>query len=379
MLLFYPKETNPEETRISIVPEIAKKLVALGFEVEVESGIGNHLHFVDSAYKAACAVISQNREESFKKADVILRFNKPAQDEIPLFKKGALYVSFLDPFQELPLVQALAAAHVHAISMEMVPRSTVAQKMDALSSQANLAGYYAVILAAERLDKILPMMMTPSGTISPAKVFVIGVGVAGLQAIATAKRLGARVEAFDTRPTVKDQVKSLAAKFVEIDLGETGQTAQGYAKELTPEQIEKQRQGLAEVCAKADIVITTARLFGKKAPLIVTEAMLDRMQPGSVVVDMAVDMGGNVAGSRLGEEVDRKGVRIIGLPNLARLVPIPSSEAYATNLYHLLTHCWNKESKGLKLSMDDDILKGCLVTSGGSVVNPMIQNLIANK
>jgi NAD(P) transhydrogenase subunit alpha len=263
--------------------------------------------------------------------------------------------------------------------MEMIPRITRAQKMDVLSSQANLAGYAAVIIAAERIDKILPMMMTPAGTISPARVFVIGVGVAGLQAIATAKRLGARVEAFDTRPVVEEQVKSLGARFVKIDLGETGQTQDGYAKALTEEQLQRQRDGMAKVCQSADIVITTAQLFGRPAPLIVTEDMLRGMQPGSVIVDLAVESGGNVAGSEVGREVDVDGVCIVGLANLPGTVAINASQMFSSNLYNLVDEFWNTEEKKFILDFDDDILEGCVITHEGQIVNEMIAGHYAGK
>ena len=236
----------------------------------------------------------------------MLRLRPPPAADIAQLKRGAIHVSYLDPFNEHALVQSLADAGVSAVSMEMIPRSTLAQKMDALSSQASIGGYVAVILAANSSPQLFPMMMTPAGTIRPARVFVIGVGVAGLQAIATAKRLGAAVSAFDTRPVVEEQVKSLGAKFIKVDLGETGQTAQGYAKELTPEQLAKQREAMAAECAEADIVITTAQVFGRKAPVIVTTAMVEKMRPGSVIVDMAIETGGNVERARLGEEVDRQ-------------------------------------------------------------------------
>lgn len=378
MLLFYPKETNPEENRTAITPKIVNKIVSIGIDVQVESGIGAHINFVDEDYAKEGASIITNKQESLGKADIVMRLNKPPKDELPYLKQGSLHISFLDPFRELQLVKDLAVTNVSAISMEMIPRISLAQEMDALSSQANLAGYYAVILAAARLDKILPMMMTPSGTIPPARVLVIGAGVAGLQAIATAKRLGARVEAFDTRPTAEEQVRSLGVKFVRVDLGETGQTEQGYAKALTPEQIDKQRKALAKVCAKSDLVITTAQLFGKKAPVIVTQQMVEAMRPGSVIVDMAVETGGNVEYSVLGEEVIHNGVRVIGLPNLAGYVPIHASEAYANNLYHLLNHCWNQEEKKLNLNTDDAILQSCLLTYQGKVINPTINQLISS-
>ena len=297
-------------------------------------------------------------------------------EEISLLKKGSIHISFLDPFNEKALVQALAQNQISAFSMEMVPRTTRAQKMDALSSQANLAGYVSVILAAERLPKIFPMLMTPAGTIAPARVFIIGAGVAGLQAIATAKRLGARVEAFDTRAVVKEQVQSLGAKFVEIDLGETGQTAQGYAKALTGEQLEKQRQGQASVCAQSDVIITTAQLFGRRAPVVLTNAIIAQMKPGTIIVDMAVESGGNVEGSKLNEEVvTSNGVRILGMGNLPGRVAVHASQMYSANLHNLLEEYWEKDSKAFKINLEDEIIKGALITHQGQVVNEMVKSM----
>jgi NAD(P) transhydrogenase subunit alpha len=257
----------------------------------------------------------------------------------------------------------------------MIPRSTRSQKMDALSSQANLAGYVTVLLAANKLDRILPMMMTPAGTLKPANVFIIGAGVAGLQAIATAKRMGARVTAFDTRPVVAEQVQSLGAKFLEIDLGETGQTKDGYAKELTPEQVKLQREGQKQAIADSDIVITTAQLFGRKAPLIVPKDMVEAMKPGSVIVDMAADTGGNVEGSVANEEVVINGVTIIGLSNLPNNVCRDASVMYSSNLFNLIDDSWDEEEKTFNLDLDHDILSGCIITHQGDIVNEMIKNL----
>jgi NAD(P) transhydrogenase subunit alpha len=287
-------------------------------------------------------------------------------------------VSFLDPFNEHALIDAFAAQNVTAISMEMIPRSTRSQKMDALSSQANLAGYVMVIKAAEYLDRILPMMMTPAGTLKPAKVFVIGVGVAGLQAIATAKRLGARVTGFDTRAVVAEQVQSLGAKFLNIDLGETGQTKDGYAVALTPEQMEIQKQGQAAEIADSDIVITTAQLFGRKPPVIVAAEAVAAMKPGSVIIDMAAENGGNVVGSKAGEVVTTEnGVKIVGTGNWANEVPRDASQMYASNLFNLLDDSWDDEKGAFVLTFDHDILPGCVITHEGAIVNETIKNLRA--
>jgi len=374
MLIGVPKENFPGETRAALNPESAGKLVKLGFDVAVESGLGSASFHSDEEYTKAGAKID-SRENILRNADILLRVRKPSAEEIPQFKKGSIHISFLDPFNEKDLIRAFTQSGITAVSMEMIPRSTIAQKMDALSSQANLAGYVAVVIAAERLKRILPMMMTPAGTISPSRVFIIGAGVAGLQAIATAKRLGARVEAFDTRPIVKEQVQSLGAKFIEIDLGETGQTAQGYAKALTPEQLQKQRDAMTKICSTSDIVITTAQLFGKKAPIIITKNMLAGMKPGSIVVDLAVESGGNVEGSRLNEEVDINGVKIIGLGNLPGRVATHATQMYASNLVNFLTSFWNKDEKTFNLDLTNDILKGCVITHDGKIINEMIKNL----
>ena len=373
MQIFVPKETVRGEARAPLVPANVSKLTALGAAVEIESGLGDSIGFSDADYGKAGATISADPKASLSSADMVLRLRRPTPDSVEELKSGAIHISYMDPFNEHELVKAFASHGVSAISMELIPRTTLAQKMDALSSQANLAGYAAVILACDRLDRILPMMMTPAGTISPGRVFVIGVGVAGLQAIATAKRLGARVEAFDTRPVVEEQVKSLGAKFVKIDLGETGQTEQGYAKALTDEQLAKQRAGIAQHCATADIVIAAAQVFGRRAPVIVTADMLKRMRPGSVVVDLAAETGGNVEGTKLDEEQLVDGVRVIGYGNMAGRIPAAASQMYSANLGNLIEHFWDKQAKTFKLDTSDEIIAGCLVTHQGQIVNERIQ------
>jgi len=374
MNIAVPKEVHPGETRVALIPEHIAKLTEMGAHMTVETGIGQKLNFSDEDYVKAGASLEADRSSLLQTADMVLRIRKPAMEEVDLLKEESTYVSLLDPFNERELIEALMKKRIASISMEMIPRITRAQKMDVLSSQANLAGYVAVIIAAERLDKIFPMMMTPAGTIAPAKVFVIGVGIAGLQAIATAKRLGARVDAFDTRAVVEEQVKSLGARFVKIDLGETGQTKDGYAKALTDEQLQKQREGMARVCAAADVVITTAQVFGKKAPLIVTEDMVAGMSKGSVLVDLAVETGGNVAGSQVNKEVEVDGVRIIGLANLPGEVAINASQMFSSNLFALVAEFWNEEEKRFVLDSEDEIIQGCVITHKGEVVNEMIAN-----
>ena len=368
--LFAPLETNPAETRASVAPATVSKLCTLGLEVLIQSGAGIKSDYSDAEYEKAGAKIVPDAATGYAQADIVARVSKPTTADLDMIKPGTLHISFLDPFNEKDLIEDLAKRDISAISMEMIPRTTLAQKMDALSSQANLAGYAAVTMATDRMRKILPMMMTPSGTISPARFFIIGVGVAGLQAIATARRLGERVEAFDTRPVVEEQVKSLGAKFVKVDLGDTGQTDQGYAKELTPEQLDKQRQEMAKACARADVVITTAKLFGRKAPLILNKEVLDQMQPGSILIDLAVESGGNVEGSKVGEEVvTQKGVRIIGPENLEGYYPKDATLMLASNFYNLIEHFWDAEAKDFLYKEDDEILNGCLITKGGAIVH----------
>ena len=375
MKIGVPKETWPGELRAALAPASVKKLTGLGFEITVEAGLGEGSRVPDSEYADAGAAVSNDRSQVIGGSEIVLRVRKPDAADLELLKSGTIHISFLDPFNEKELVQALASKGITAISMEMVPRSTRAQKMDALSSQANLAGYVTVILAATHSPKIFPMMMTPAGTIAPARVFVIGAGVAGLQAIATAKRLGARVEAFDTRPVVAEQVQSLGAKFVEIDLGDTGQTDQGYAKELTPEQVELQKQGQAKIISQSDVVITTAQLFGRPAPRIITADVVAGMRPGSVVVDMAVESGGNVEGSVAGEVVDVNGVSIIGLGNLPSEVARNASDMFGANLVNMLDEFWDAETKVLNLDPEDEIITACVITRDGQIVNETIKNL----
>ena len=369
------KETHPGENRVAVIPDTVKKLVKLGAELTVEAALGQGAGFADESYTEAGATIASNRNDILTKSDIILRIRKPESGEVGQIKQGCIHISYLDPFNEGELVDALAKQGVSAISMEMIPRTTLSQKMDALSSQANLAGYVAVMMAANRLDRLLPMMMTPAGTIKPARVFVIGAGVAGLQAIATAKRLGAKVTAFDTRPVVAEQVRSVGAKFLEIDLGETGETKDGYARELTPEQIEIQRQGQKAAIAESDIVITTAQVFGRKAPVLVTRDMVEAMQPGSVIVDMAAETGGNVEGSEAGQEVLVNGVAIIGQGNWPNYVCRDASQMYSSNLYNMLNEYWDEENKSFVLNAENDIIQGCLITHGGAIVNETIKNL----
>ena len=362
------REEDSLETRVALIPDDIKKLKNMGFEFKVVSGAGIKSGFSDESYVNAGAELVESAEAGYADSEVVVRILKPSN--IDNLKEDSLHLSYLDPFNEKELLNKFVEKKVMAVSLEMIPRTTLAQKMDVQSSQTSLAGYVAVINAAAKLPKIFPMMMTPAGTISPARGFIIGVGVAGLQAIATAKRLGARVEAFDTRPVVEEQVKSLGASFVKINLGEMGQTAQGYAKELTKEQIAMQQEAQAKVCEKSNIVITTAKVFGRKAPVLITKEVLSRMQPGSIVVDMAVSTGGNVEGSVLFENVlTENGVTIMSGDMLERQVPYDASKMLSGNISAFLTHFYNKESRELDVRLEDEIMKGCLITKGGEIIH----------
>lgn len=360
------------ETRVAITPDIAKNLIKRGCSIILENNYGSHLF--DSKMYSDHGVIFAEKTDVLK-CSMLVQVNVP-HDEIRYLSSGTILLALTKPFQDFSVIEALATQGVTTLSMEFVPRSTRAQKMDALSSQANLAGYVAVILASERLDKIMPMMMTPAGTLPPAKVFVIGAGVAGLQAIATARRLGANVTAFDTRPVAQEQVKSLGASFLKIDLGETGQTDQGYAKELTAEQLDKQREMMKKNCASSDIVITTAQVFGRKAPIIVTNDMLSEMKQGSVVVDCAASTGGNVEAIEPGKIIEKNGVTLVGSLELSRNVAVHASQMYASNIYNFLNEFLTKDDKddevSLTLDTSDDIISSMLTTIKGDVVQPML-------
>lgn len=374
MKLFIPREPDPAERRVPLIPADVSRLAKKGITVTVEAALGATIHQSDSAYADAGAEVLTDRNAGLAAADAVARIRKPALEELDSLHPGCVHISFLDPFNERRLVEGMVEKRITSISMEMIPRTTLAQKMDALSSQASLAGYVAVNLAAEHLHQALPMMMTPAGTLKPARVFVIGAGVAGLQAIATAKRLGARVDAFDTRPVVEEQVQSLGAKFVKVDLGETGQTEGGYAKELTEEQQKRQRDAMAKVCAESDVVITTAKLFGRKSPVIITKEMIASMKPGSVIVDLAVETGGNVEGVELDKEVEIDGVLILGHSNLEGRVPVHASQMYSANITNLLLQFWDEESQSLDLDPKDEIVQGCVVTRDGEIKNEVIRN-----
>jgi H+-translocating NAD(P) transhydrogenase subunit alpha len=368
------KERRAGETRVAAVPETVKKLVGAGFSVTVEAGAGDAASYPDAEYQAAGASIAKTAKDALAKADIVFKVRGPESEEVAALKKGAIVVALLNPHGEKATVQALAKQGATAFAMEFVPRITRAQAMDALSSQANLAGYRAVIEAAEAYGKALPMMMTAAGTVAAAKVFVMGVGVAGLQAIATARRLGAVVTATDVRPATKEQVESLGAKFVAVEDEEfkAAETAAGYAKEMSKEYQAKQAELVSGHIAKQDIVITTALIPGRPAPRLVSAAQVASMKPGSVIVDLAVEQGGNVEGVKLGGTVVTKnGVKILGTPNLPGRVAADASALYARNLFAFAGLFLDKEGQ-FAPDYEDEILKAALVTRDGAVVHPAL-------
>ncbi len=374
--LFVPKEIRAGERRVAATPETVKKLVAAGFEVEIARAAGETAGITDAAYEAVGARVVAGVDAAWRAADVILKVQPPTDGEAELPKSGALLLSLLDPYRNVELLRKLAGRGVAAFAMEMVPRTTRAQTMDVLSSQASIVGYKAVLLAADRLGKYFPLLMTAAGTIQPARVVVLGAGVAGLQALATAKRLGAIVEVSDVRPAVKQEVESLGGRFIDLPQMPSGEGQGGYAKELPAEFLAKQREILTARIAAADVVITTAQVPGKKAPTLVTRAMVEAMKPGAVVVDIAAAQGGNCELTRADEDVVHNHVTIVGPSNLAASVAADASLLYARNLLALLMLCVTKD-KQVKLPEGDDIVDGTLVTRGGEIVHPAIAPLVA--
>jgi NAD(P) transhydrogenase subunit alpha len=369
-----PKETAPDERRVALVPDTVSRLAAATLEVKVESGAGSEAFITDQAYEQAGAKIVKGPAALIGDADAVLKVQAPSEAEITLFKKGAVLISFLQPATQGDIVRALAAQGVTAFSLELVPRISRAQSMDALSSQASAAGYKAVLMAAGRLGKFFPMMMTAAGTVPPARVLVMGAGVAGLQAIATARRLGAVVSAYDVRPAVKEEVQSLGATFIELPL-ETQEGEGGYAKEQSEEFLRKQRELIGEHIAKSDVVITTAAVPGRRAPLLVSGEMVKGMRPGSVIVDLAAETGGNVELTKAGTDVEVGGVTIIGTRNVPSTMPLHASQLYARNVANLLLHL--VKDGAIVLDFEDEITKGCCVTHGGAIVNERAKQLVA--
>jgi len=362
--VFIPQESQIGETRVAAVPETVKKLIDLGMSVMVEADAGRRAHITDEAYRKAGATIGD--AIGWSDADLIFKVAPPTVEEASRIKGGAVLVSFMAPHRNLDVVRRLTERNVTVLAMELIPRTTLAQTMDALSSQASLAGYKAVVLAATRLGKYFPLLMTAAGTIPPARVVIMGAGVAGLQAVATAKRLGAVVEVSDIRQAVKEQIESLGGRFIELPMQETGEGAGGYAREMGEDFLRKQREIVSNHVAHADVVITTAQVPGKKAPVLLTRDMVQRMRPGAVVIDMAVESGGNCELSKLDEEiVTENGVNIIGIANLAATAPSDASLLYSRNILSLVSYL-QKEGE-LRFDMEDEIADGTVLTRGGVV------------
>jgi H+-translocating NAD(P) transhydrogenase subunit alpha len=370
------RESAPGERRVAATPETVGKLVAAGLEVSIEAGAGAEASFADAAYQEAGATVVKQHAKALGAADVVLRVQPPSDADVKAMRKGAVSVGFLQPAANAGAVKALAAHGVTAFSLEMVPRISRAQSMDALSSQASLAGYKAVVMAAMRLGKYFPMLMSAAGTIAPARVLVLGAGVAGLQAIATARRLGAVVEAYDVRPAVREEVKSLGATFLELEL-EAQEGQGGYAREQSDEFLRKQRELLTDRVAAADVVITTAAIPGRKAPVLVTAEMVKGMRPGSVIVDLAAESGGNVEGTKVGEVVETGGVSIDGTRNVPSTIPVHASQLYARNVANLLMLM--VKDGALNLNLEDEVIKGAMVTHGGEVVNENAKKMMEAK
>jgi NAD(P) transhydrogenase subunit alpha len=374
MKVAIPKETALDERRVALVPDTATKLIAAKLDVSVEAGAGAEAFITDDAYQAAGAKLVKSAADLLKDADAVLKVQAPDPKEVDLLRNGAVLISFLQPATQGDIVKALAKRGVTAFSLELLPRISRAQSMDALSSQASAAGYKAVLIAATRLGKFFPMMMTAAGTVAPARVLVMGAGVAGLQAIATARRLGAVVSSYDVRPAVKEEVQSLGATFIELPL-ETQEGQGGYAKEQSEEFLKKQRELIGEHIAKSDIVITTAAIPGRRAPLLVTADMVKGMRPGSVIVDLASETGGNVELTQAGKEVEVNDVTIVGTRNIPSTMPLATSQLYARNVANLLLHL--VKDGAINLDFADEITKGACVTHGGEIVNERAKQLVA--
>ncbi|MBV2144132.1 Re/Si-specific NAD(P)(+) transhydrogenase subunit alpha [Falsochrobactrum sp. TDYN1] len=371
--IFIPKESDPSETRVAASAETVKKFIALGFDVVVEKSAGEKSRIIDAEFSAAGASIGTVADA--KSADIVLKVRRPTDAELKNYKSGAALFAMLDPHGHEDSVVALAKAGISAFTMEFMPRITRAQVMDVLSSQANLAGYQAVIDAAEAYDRAMPMMMTAAGTVPAARVFVMGAGVAGLQAIATARRLGAVVTATDVRPAAKEQVASLGAKFIAVEDEEfkAAETAGGYAKEMSKEYQAKQAALVADHIAKQDIVITTALIPGRPAPRLVTRQMVAAMRPGSVLVDLAVERGGNVEGASPGKIVDINGVKIVGYLNMPGRIAATASQLYARNLFAFLDTLVDKETKSFGIDPEEELVKATLLTHKGRIVHPAFE------
>ena len=375
MILGIPKEILENETRVAVIPATVKQYISAGFDVKIESGAGLKSQITDNDFKEAGAEILPDASSVFNSSDMILKVNSPTDDELAMIKDGSSYISFFQTMKETSKVSVLKDKKVTAFSMHLIPRTTLAQKMDALSSQTNIAGYKAVIIGASHIDKYMPLLMTAAGTISPAKVLVLGAGVAGLSAIATAKRLGSQVEASDVRPEVKEQVESLGAKFLEVKSdSEDGVGEGGYAKETSEDYKKKQAELLAERVADSDIVVTTALIPGRPAPILISDEMVKSMRPGSVVMDLAAENGGNCSLTKPDELVNIDGVLVDGTVNLAGTMSVHASQLYAKNVSAFILHGYDKEKK--EFNLEDEIMTGSMFVHNGEIVDERTKSAV---
>lgn len=380
MKIGVPREVGENETRVALIPSMVSTLTKAGHEVLIESGAGEKARFLDDQYQEGGAQILAKATDIYEKSDLILKVQPLAahpvagKHEVDLLREGQTLISFLAPISNRETIKKLAAKKVTAFSMEFIPRITRAQSMDALSSQATVSGYAAVLIAANSIPKFFPLLMTAAGTIAPATVLILGAGVAGLQAIATAKRLGAKVEAFDPRIAVKEQVMSLGAQFVEMELPEDMETKGGYAKEASDEFLRKEHEAIGARLPKVDVVITTALVFGKQAPMLITGEMVQKMRPGSIIIDLAAEQGGNCELTETGKVVEKHGVAIHGVVNLPARLPVHASQMYSKNVTNLIRHLYGTE--GGALDFEDEITKGACITHNGDITNEIVKSRI---
>jgi NAD(P) transhydrogenase subunit alpha len=374
MKIGIPREIYEGEKRVAIVPKMATQLLKVGHEVFIEANAGEGAYFTDIEYDRIGAIIVENAQLLYSEVNVIMKVQPPQREEVEMMRDSSIYIGFLSSVLDDEFLNLINKKSITSFAMEFIPRISRSQSMDALSSMASIAGYRAVLIAAQHLGKFFPLMMTAAGTIPPAKVLVVGAGVAGLQSIATARRLGARVEAFDTRPAVREQVESLGAQFIEMELVADAETATGYAKEMTEEFMKKEREIIGERAAQNHVVITTAQLIGKKAPTLITEEMVERMQEGSVIIDLAAEQGGNCEITEPGKNICRHGVTICGVLNLPSTLPIDASAMYSRNITQFFKHLYNGENR--KLDFEDKITKSSCVTHNGEIVNDYVRNAI---
>jgi NAD(P) transhydrogenase subunit alpha len=374
MKIGIPNEISNGERRVAIIPKIATQLLKDGHEVLIEAGSGEKAYFTDAEYEQAGAVIVKDKQLLYSGADVIMKIQPPQKEEVEMMKDSSTYIGFLSSVLDAEFLNLMNQKNITSFAMEFIPRISRSQSMDALSSMASIAGYRAVLIAAQYLGKFFPLMMTAAGTIPPAKVLVVGAGVAGLQAIATARRLGARVEAFDTRPAVKEQVESLGAQFIEMELVADAETTSGYAKEMTEEFMKREREIIGNRAAHNHVVITTAQLFGKKAPILIAEEMVKKMQEGSVIIDLAAEQGGNCEITEPGKNICKHGVTICGVLNLPSTLPIDASAMYSRNITQFFKHLYMADDR--KLDFEDKITKNSCVTYNGEIVNDYVRKAI---